>query len=103
MLYILLPSVGITTIYFLRKYVFQNRKNKGITEIYKTLEQRKEHLPLFKIPSHYINGFVTVIFGGSTGIEVSTVAGTATIGNDGYKKEYSVCMYMRELICAGVV
>lgn len=103
MLYILLPSVGITTIYFLRKYVFQNRKNKGITEIYKTLDQRKEHLPLFKIPSHFINGFLTVIFGGSTGIEVSTVVATATIGNYGYKKEFSARMYKRELICAGVV
>ncbi|MBA5247611.1 chloride channel protein [Marnyiella aurantia] len=103
MLYILLPSVGITTIYFLRKYVFQKRKNKGITEIYKTLDQRKEHLPLFKIPSHFINGFLTVIFGGSTGIEVSTVVATATIGNYGYKKEFSARMYKRELICAGVV
>ncbi|MDF0718625.1 chloride channel protein [Kaistella sp. PBT33-4] len=102
-LYVILPSVGITMIYFLRKYVFQYRKNKGITEIYKTLDQRKEHLPLFKIPSHFINGFLTVIFGGSTGIEVSTVVATATIGNYGYKKEFSARMYKRELICAGVV
>ncbi len=100
--YILLPSVGITMIYFLRKYLFQNRKNKGITEIYKTLDQRKEHLPLFKIPSHFLNGFLTVITGGSTGIEVSTVVAAATVGNYGYKKEFSARMYKRELICAGV-
>src|SRR6185437_13743844 len=61
LLLFILPSVGITIIYFLRKYLFKNRKNKGITEIYKTLDQRKDHLSLFKIPSHYINAFVTVI------------------------------------------
>jgi CIC family chloride channel protein len=102
LLYILLPSVGITAIYFLRKYFFRNRKNKGITEIYKTLDQRKDHLPLFKIPSHYINGLLTVIFGGSTGIEVSTVVAAATVGNAVYEKEFSAKMYKRELICAGV-
>ncbi len=101
--FIFLPTIGITAIFFLRKYVFQNRKNKGITEIYKTLDQRKDHLPLFKIPSHFINGFLTVIFGGSTGIEVSTVVATATVGNYAYEKEFSARMYKRELICAGVV
>src|SRR5690606_26407588 len=79
--YILIPTVGITTIYFLRKYLFKGRKNKGINEIYKTLDHRKDHLPMFKIPSHLINGFLTVIFGGSTGIEVSSVVASATIGN----------------------
>ena len=102
-LFIILPTIGITSIFFLRKYFFQNRKNKGIAEIYKTLDQRKDHLPLFKIPSHFINGFLTVIFGGSTGVEVSTVVATATIGNYTYEKEFSARMYKRELICAGVV
>ena len=99
-LFIILPSIGITIIYFLRKYAFQGRKNKGMTEIYKTLDLRKDHLPLFKIPSHFINGFLTVIFGGSTGIEVSTVVSTATIGNEVYKKNFSAKLYKRELICA---
>ena len=99
-LFIILPSVGITMIYFLRKYVFHGKKNKGMTEIYKTLDLRKDHLPLFKIPSHFINGFLTVIFGGSTGIEVSTVVSTATIGNEVYKKNFSAKLYKRELICA---
>ncbi len=99
---IFLPTIGITAIYFLRKYLFKNRKNKGITEIYKTLDQRKDHLPAFKIPSHYLNGFLTVIFGGSTGVEVSTVVATATIGNSAYEKEFSARLFKRELICAGV-
>ncbi|MFU1859475.1 chloride channel protein [Sphingobacterium sp. NGMCC 1.201703] len=102
-LFILLPSVGITAIYFLRKYAFQNRKNKGIKEIYTTLETRKDHLPFFKIPSHYINGFLTVIFGGSTGIEVSTVVATATVGNQAYKRLHPAWAYKTELICAGVI
>lgn len=100
--FILLPTIGITTIYFLRKYLFKNRKNKGITEIYKTIDDRKEHLPLFKIPSHFFNGFLTVITGGSTGIEVSTVVASATVGNAFYKNEFSAKKYKTELICAGV-
>lgn len=98
-----LPSIGITTIYFLRKYLFKGRKNKGITEIYKTLDHRKDHLPWYKIPSHFINGFLTVIFGGSTGVEVSTVVFTATVGNIAYEGHYSANLYKRELVCAGVV
>lgn len=103
LVFILLPSVGITLIYFLRKFLFQKKKNKGITEIYKTLDKRKDHLPFFKVPSHYINGFLTVIFGGSTGVEVSTVVATATLGNTAYKYQFSAQKYKRELICAGVV
>ncbi|MFT4203896.1 MAG: chloride channel protein [Chitinophagaceae bacterium] len=98
-----LPTIGITGIYFLRKYLFKNRKNKGITEIYDTLGQRRDHLPFFKIPSHYINGFMTVIFGGSTGIEVSTVVATATVGNAVYKQQFAAKAYKQELVSAGVV
>ena len=101
-LFIFLPTIGITTIYFLRKFLFRKRKNKGLTEIFKTLDQRKDHLQFFKIPSHFINGFLTLIFGGSTGIEVSTVVATATVGNVAYEREFSARMYKRELICAGV-
>lgn len=101
--FLVLPTCGITAIYFLRKYLFLNRKNKGITEIYKTLDQRKDHLPRFKVPSHLINGFLTVVFGGSTGIEVSTVVATATVGNEAYKRDFSAKMYKRELVSAGVV
>lgn len=101
-LFIFLPTIGITAIYFLRKYLFKNRRNKGITEIYKTIDQRKDHLPLYKIPSHFFNGFLTVIFGGSTGIEVSTVVASAAIGNASYEREFSAKMYKKELVCAAV-
>lgn len=102
LLFIILPTIGITAIYFLRKYLFLNKKNKGITEIYKTIDQRKDHLPLYKIPSHFINGFLTVIFGGSTGIEVSSVVATAAIGNAVYERNFSAKIYKKELVCAGV-
>ncbi len=102
LLLIVLPSVGITLIYFMRKYLFKGRKNKGIKEIYQTIENRKDELPAFKIPSHYFNGFLTVIFGGSTGVEVSTVVATATIGAVAQKKQPIANVYKTELICAGV-
>ncbi len=102
LLYIFLPTIGITAIYFLRKYFFKKRKNKGLTEIFNTLDQRKDHMKFFKIPSHFINGFLTLVFGGSTGIEVATVVATGTVGNQAYKSEFSANTYKRELICAGV-
>ncbi|AJA70351.1 hyperthetical protein [Myroides odoratimimus] len=101
-LFIIFPSIGITSIYFLRKLLFKGRKNKGITEIYKTLDQRKNHLPIFKIPSHLINGFLTVSTGGSTGIEVSSVVATATVGNVIHNRHFSANIYKKELICSGV-
>ena len=102
LIYIFLPTIGITTIYYLRKYVFKNKRNKGISEIYNTIDYPKDHLPFYKLPSHYINGFLTVIFGGSTGIEVSTVVATAALGNAVYKKDFGARAYKRELISAGV-
>ncbi|MGY5354075.1 chloride channel protein [Wenyingzhuangia sp. IMCC45467] len=101
-LYIFLPSIGITIIYFTRKYLFKGKQNKGIKEIFNTLKKRKDELPFYKIPSHYINGFLTVVFGGSTGIEVSTVVATAAIGSSIYKKDKVANAYKTELICAGV-
>ena len=101
-LYIVAPIVGIALIYFSRKYFFRGKKNKGIKEIFQTLEHRKDELPFYKVPSHYINGFFTVIFGGSTGIEVSTVVATAALGATIYRKDSIANIYKAELICAGV-
>ncbi|MEZ5016098.1 MAG: chloride channel protein [Flavipsychrobacter sp.] len=102
LLFIILPSIGITLIYFLRKHLFKGRKNQGIREIYSTLQNRRDKLPTFKIPSHYFNGFLTVIFGGSTGIEVSTVVATATVGAVAQKKTTIANSFRTELVCAGV-
>ncbi len=99
---IIFPFVGLSVIYILRQYLFKKKQNKGISEIFETLSLRKKSLPMFKIPSHFINGFITVIFGGSTGIEVSTVVATAAIGSAAAKKENVFGRYKTELICAGV-
>lgn len=101
-LYFLFPLLGLTIIYFLRKYMFKNKENKGIKEIFECTESPNKNLPVYKIPSHFINGFFTVIFGGSTGIEVSTVVSSATIGSVAQRKANFLQEYKTELICAGI-
>ncbi|AVR47174.1 chloride channel protein [Christiangramia fulva] len=102
LLYIVAPVIGIGLIYLFRKYLFRGRKNKGIKEIFQTLKYRKDELPFYKVPSHYINGFFTVVFGGSTGIEVSTVVATAALGASIYRKDSVANIYKTELVSAGV-
>lgn len=99
---LIFPLIGFTLIYLLRKLVFHNKPNKGITEIYNTLENRKNELPFYKVLSHYANGFLTVIFGGSTGVEVSTVVATAAIGSNAYKKTGLAYKYKTEIVAAAV-
>ena len=102
LLYILFPVFGLSVIYFLRHYIFKKKENKGIKEVFESTESKSKNLPSYKIPSHFINGLLTVIFGGSTGIEVSTVVATATIGSVAQQKENVFRQYKTELICAGV-
>lgn len=100
--YLLFPFLGLTLIYFLRQYLFKKKNNQGITEIFTCINYRSKSLPIYKIPSHFLNGFITVIFGGSTGIEVSTVVATAAIGNVVPEKEVIFKKYKTELICTGI-
>ena len=101
-LYLIFPGIGISLIFLTRKFLFKGKKNKGIKEIFQTLRRRKNQLPPYKITSHYLNGFLTVIFGGSTGIEVSTVVATAALGNSIHRKTNIATTHKTELICAGV-
>jgi len=97
---LLLPFSGLTLIAGLRRWTFRNRQNKGIREVAGALKSGYG-LPVFKIPSHLINGFLTVVSGGSTGIEVSTVVAGGAIGSqigDRLKRED----YRGDLICAGI-
>lgn len=96
------PMAGLFIIYFLRHYLFQKKENKGIKEIFEATKSKTKSLPLYKIPSHFINGLFTVAFGGSTGIEVSTVVATAAIGAASVQKESLFRKYKTELICVGV-
>jgi CIC family chloride channel protein len=100
--YILFPVFGLSVIYFLRQYLFKKKENKGIKEVFESTKSGSKNLPSYKIPSHFINGLITVVFGGSTGIEVSTVVATATIGSVAQQKENVFRKYKTELICAGV-
>ncbi len=100
--FIVFPIFGLSIIYFLREYLFKKKENKGIKEIFESTNTKSKILPGYKIPSHFINGLLTVVFGGSTGIEVSTVVASATIGSVAQRKENIFRQYKIELICAGV-
>ncbi|REH01141.1 chloride channel protein [Flavobacterium aquicola] len=99
---VIFPIFGLSIIYFLREYLFKKKENKGIKEVFESTKSTSKNLPSYKIPSHFINGLLTVIFGGSTGIEISTVVATATIGSVAHQKENVFRKYKTELICAGV-
>src|ERR1700757_4462593 len=101
-LYTLFPVMSLFVIHLLRVYLFKKKENRGIKEIYETLKTRHNELPAYKIPSHYINGFITVIFGGSTGIEVSTVVASATVGAVVENKANVDTAFRKELIYAGI-
>ncbi len=98
----LLPFIGFTTIHILRHFLFRNKPNKGIKEVLDSINKGGKTLPAYKIPSHYFNGFLTVIFGGSTGIEVSTVVATASIGALSSHKVAHLNKYRTDLVCAGL-
>jgi CIC family chloride channel protein len=102
LLYILLPIISLSIIHLLRVHLFKKKENRGIKEIYETLKTRHNELPAYKIPSHYVNGFLTVIFGGSTGIEVSTVVASAALGATVQKKADVHTAFRKELIYAGI-
>ena len=101
-LLLVFPIFSLSVIYFLRIYLFKRKSNKGIKEVFEVTQNKNKNLPLYKIPSHFINGLITVAFGGSTGVEVSTVVATATIGSIAQQKENTFRTYKSELIGAGV-
>ncbi|MFA6150415.1 MAG: chloride channel protein [Chitinophagaceae bacterium] len=101
-LYFVFPLAGLSLIYVLRQQLFKKNENKGIKEIFDSLKNKEEKLPFYKIPSHYINGFLTVISGGSTGIEVSTVVATATVGSLAHEKAKIHLAFRKEMMCAAV-
>lgn len=102
LLYFIFPLIGLSLIYLLRQQIFLKKENKGIKEIFDSLKNKKARLPFFKIPSHYINGFLTVVLGGSTGIEVSTVVATATVGSLAHENAKIHLAFRKEMMCAAV-
>ena len=100
--FVLFPIIGFLIIALLRQTLFKKKENKGIKEIFESTNSKTKNLPKYKIASHFVNGFFTVIFGGSTGIEVSTVVASATIGSLTQQKANLFRKYKTELICAGI-
>lgn len=100
--FVIFPVFGLSVIYFLRYYLFKKKENKGIKEIFETTGSPTKKLSVSKIPSHFFNGLLTVVFGGSTGIEVSTVVASAAIGSVAQQKENVFKRHKTELICAGI-
>ena len=102
LLLLILPMCGLIAIFFIRKLFFKNKPNKGIAEIYEVMGNRRTVFPIQRIASHCINGFLTVIFGGSTGVEVSTVVATAALGEKTGLKTNGANKYKSLFICAGI-
>jgi chloride channel protein, CIC family len=100
--FLIFPVFGLSVIYFLRYYLFKKKENKGIKEIFETTGSPTKKLSVSKIPSHFFNGLLTVVFGGSTGIEVSTVVASAAIGSVAQQKENVFKRHKTALICAGI-
>lgn len=98
---VVFPFFGLSLIYILRGYLFRKKENKGIKEVFESTASGKG-LPSYKIPSHFINGLLTVSFGGSTGIEVSTVVSAAAVGSLAGQKEKFFKKYKAQLLCAGI-
>jgi len=100
-MFFIFPLTGLFVIYLFRHLFFKKIQNKGLKEIMGVLKADNADLPFYKIPSHFCNGFLTVAFGGSTGIEVSTVVASSTLGSLSNKKFKFLKEYKTELICAG--
>jgi CIC family chloride channel protein len=98
----ILPAFALSMIWVLRKFLFHNKENKGISEVFNSMRHQGKKLPAYKIPSHFVNGFLTVAFGGSTGIEISTVVSSGTVGSLASRKLPLLRQYKNELICGGV-
>ncbi len=99
--FFIFPVIGLMIIHFLRMYVFNKKKNKGISEVLEAVRNDKK-LPANKVPSHFFNGFLTVVFGGSTGIEVSTVVATSALGDMASRKDPIFKKYRKEFIGSAI-
>ncbi|MBD3581368.1 chloride channel protein [Flavobacterium selenitireducens] len=100
-LLVVFPVFGLGMIFLLRQYVFRKKENKGIAEVFDSLKTGKG-LPMYKVPSHFVNGLLTVAFGGPTGIEVSTVVASAAVGSVTHDRQSFFRKYKTEMICAGI-
>jgi CIC family chloride channel protein len=75
----LLPLAGLVTVYIVVSR-FRSPLN-GIREILDAIDARTNLFRPFRAVVHFITGWCTVVMGGSTGIEVSTVVAASSLGS----------------------
>lgn len=101
-LFMLFPACGLFMIFFLKQYLFKKKAHQGIREVIETLRAEQGDLPAYQVPFHYINGLLTVAFGGSTGVEVPAMVASAAVGSFPGQKLKLLGAYKKELICAAM-
>ena len=99
-LLLITPLGAFLPIYFLAKKVFKSPLN-GIREILTLLREPAMELKPVKAIIHFITGTFTIVFGGSTGIEVPTVISSSAIGSWIGGQERFDANFRRNLIIAG--
>lgn len=80
-LLIIMPMLGLLSIWLSNRFIFKGSASKGITEVLDVVGKRSKSLNPMKIVSHFFSGLFTVSTGGSTGIEVSSVISSGAIGS----------------------
>ena len=94
------PLVGLLLIGWVLDKVFKTKLG-GIREVLNSLQEPILPLKLIKGAIHFFTGTATIASGGSTGIEVSTVIGSAAVGSwMGHQRPFDDGL-RRHLIIAG--
>ncbi len=94
------PLVGLVLIYFATTRVFRS-KIAGVREVIEAVREPIQPLRPMKVILHFVTGILTIVFGGSTGIEVSAVVASASVGSwVGQTKKFEV-NFQQYLIMAG--
>lgn len=94
------PLAGLLLIYFITKKVFRTRIT-GIREVIDAIREPIQVLKPVKAVLHFFTGAFTIMFGGSTGIEVSTVVASASFGSWAGREHKSDVNFQQYLIMAG--
>ena len=94
------PLAGLLLIWWVLEKVFKTKLG-GIREVLNSIREPILPLKLVKGAVHFFTGTVTIASGGSTGIEVSTVIGSAAVGSwMGHQRPFDDKL-RRHLIVAG--
>lgn len=81
-LYILYPLIGITSAYFLGKYILKDVGGHGIPDVLFNISKKSSIIPRVKTYSRVFTSALTVGFGGSVGLEAPIVVTGSAIGSN---------------------